>query len=55
MYNLGRNDKKGRVAFQEGRVLRFGIFFGKTTIRMTTTNTSTTTIRGKGKGKEERE
>jgi hypothetical protein len=55
MYTLGRNDKNGKVAFQEGRVLRFEIFFEKTTIRMTITNTSTTIIRGKGKGKEERE
>jgi hypothetical protein len=55
MYSLERNDKKGRVAFQERRVLRFEILFGKTTIRMTTTNTITTSIRGKGKGKEERE
>jgi hypothetical protein len=51
---FGRIDKKGRVAFQERRVLRFEVFWGKTTIRMTTTNTITTGVRGKGKGKKER-
>jgi hypothetical protein len=48
---VGRSRTKGRAAFQERRVLRLEVFFGKTTSRMTTTSTTTTNIRGTGKGK----
>jgi hypothetical protein len=51
MYRLARSKKKGRVAFQERRVLRLEVLFGKATSRMTITSTITARIRGKGKGK----
>jgi hypothetical protein len=44
----GQSRKKGRVAFQERRVLRLEIFFGKMNIKMKTTSTTTTCIMEKG-------
>ncbi len=47
----GRREKKGRVAFQERRVLRLEVVFWKTRMRMTSRHTTTTTRAVKGKGR----
>ena len=48
---VGRSEKKGRVAFQERRVLRLEVVFWKTRMRMTSRHTTTTTRAVKGKGR----
>jgi hypothetical protein len=51
MQVVGRSEKKGRVAFQERRVLRLEVVFWKTRMRMTSRHTTTTTRAVKGKGR----